>query len=419
MIKRAIFEPLKAHLQQKEITLIVGPRQAGKTTLMQLLKDDLDREKEPTLFLSLDSEEDKRFFDSQRSLIQKIEYTIGKKRGFVFLDEIQRKENAGLFLKGIYDMMLPYKFIISGSGSVELKEKVHESLAGRKRVFEVSTLSFEEFADFKLEYQYSDRLPAFFSLHPYRGKELLGEYLNFGGYPRVILAETIDEKKATIADIYKSYLEKDIALLLRIQKSQSLANLVRILASQTGNLVNISELSSTLELSMNTVSNYLWYLEKTFIIHKVTPYYKNIRKEITRMSTIYFIDLGLKNYAIGQFGSATSVFPQGYLFQNFVYNALRINLRSAISRINFWRTKDKAEVDFIINMPSEVIPVEVKYSVLKNPGTSRSFKSFLNKYHPSKAYIVHLGEKFEYVFNNTKIFFIPYYEAINTTKEIP
>jgi predicted AAA+ superfamily ATPase len=103
---------LKDHLSQKEISLIVGPRQAGKTTLMLLLKKHLEECGEKTLFLNLDIEADNRFFDSQDLLIRKIQLELGKGKGYVFFDEIQRKKSAGLFLKGLYDMGLPYKFII-------------------------------------------------------------------------------------------------------------------------------------------------------------------------------------------------------------------------------------------------------------------------------------------------------------------
>src|SRR3989344_4970420 len=265
MIKRDIYEPLKSHLEQKEISLIVGPRQAGKTTLMRLLKENLDKKNKKTLFLSLDMEADQFFFRSQGLLLQKIELEMGKEKGFVFIDEIQRKEDAGVFLKGIYDMDLPYKFVVSGSGSVELKEKVHESLVGRKRLFEIYPLSFEEFANYRLNYSYQDKLNDFLNLHKAEASKLLDEYLNFGGYPRVVLAQTIDEKRQIIADIYQSYLEKDIILLLNIVKAERFTHLVRILASQTGKLVNISELSNTLGIAAQTVKDYLWYLEKTFI----------------------------------------------------------------------------------------------------------------------------------------------------------
>lgn len=374
---------------------------------MRQLEDDLKKKGRRTLFLDLDREQDRPFFDSSARLIQRVQYEIGNKKGYVFIDEIQRKENAGLFLKGIYDMDLPYKFIVSGSGSLELKEKIHESLAGRKRVFELSTLSFEEFVSFKT----SRELKGFFDLYKELALQYLEEYLNFGGYPKVALETEISQKLYAIDEIYRSYLEKDISFLLNIQKTESLTHLVRILASQTGNLVNISELSNTLGIAVPTIKNYLWYLEKTFIIQRVTPYFRNIRKEIIKASTYYFADLGLKNYAANQFGNALATLSAGLLFENFVYNSLKEKVYLSPATIHFWRSKDKAEVDFVIDTGRHIIPVEVKYSHLRKPETSRSFKSFLEKYRPSKAFIVHLGEPMEDKFGKTKIFFIPFYNC--------
>lgn len=419
IIKRKIFFLIKEHLQEKDITLITGPRQVGKTTMMKQLEDELKKKGEKTLFLDLDREQDRPFFNSQERLIQRIVYEIGKEKGYVFIDEIQRKENAGVFLKGIYDMNLPYKFIVSGSGSLELKEKIHESLAGRKRIFELSTLNFDEFLDFKTEYKYTSQ---FFDLYKEKTLQYFEEYLNFGGYPRVVLESETSRKQAAVDEIYRSYLERDISILLNIQKTESLTQLVRILAAQAGNLVNITELSNTLGIAVPTVKEYLWYLEKTFILQRVTPFFKNIRKEITKASIYYFVDLGLKNYSLSQFGTATLVTPpQGFLFQNFVFNCLRDELRSKFSSatVHFWRTQDKAEVDFVINTGLEVIPIEAKYSNLKTPQTSRSFKSFISKYKPKKAFIVHLGDSHEPVeFEGTKIYLIPYHGISVISKDI-
>ncbi len=162
MIKRNLLEQLKGHLSKKEISLIVGPRQAGKTTLMLLLKEYLEKHGEKTLFLNLDIESDNRYFSTQDILIRKIQLELGRERGCVFIDEIQRKENAGLFLKGLYDMRTPYKFIVSGSGSLELKEKIHESLVGRKRLFDLNTISFEEFVNYTTGEKYHGSLQDFF-----------------------------------------------------------------------------------------------------------------------------------------------------------------------------------------------------------------------------------------------------------------
>ena len=181
-------------------------------------------------------------------------------------------------MKGLYDMSLPYKFIISGSGSVELKEKVHESLAGRKAMFEVCPVSFREFVNFKTEYKYSDRLADYFAIENTKTLNFLEEYLNFGGYPRVVTGSDLEEKKRIVAEIYGSYIEKDIAFLLKVEKLEAFGSLVKILASQTGKMINYSELSNTLGVSVATVKNYLWYLEKTFITEAVSPYFKKRKK---------------------------------------------------------------------------------------------------------------------------------------------
>ncbi len=411
MIKRKLFEELKSHVPKKEISFIVGPRQAGKTTLMLMLKDHLENKGATTLFLNLDIEQDKQFFSSQSKLIRKIELELGKKEGFVFIDEIQRKEDAGLFLKGIYDMNLPYKFIVSGSGSIELKEKIHESLVGRKRLFELSTVSFEEFVNFKTSCRYENRLTDFFSLETEKVHELLEEYLNFGGYPRIVMEEKLDEKLRLINEIYQSYIERDISYLLKIRKTDEFSNLVKIMAAQVGSLVNFSELTSTLGISVRTLKEYLWYLEKTFILKRINPYFKNVRKEITKSPIFYYYDLGLRNFASGNFGSLQD---KGFVFQNFVFNVLREKLRLSSSKICFWRTKDKAEIDFVVDYGRNLIPIEVKYKKLAEPKIPTSLRSFIKRYKPEKSLIINLSLDEVVVLNRTKIYILPFYKILES-----
>ena len=407
-IKRTIYDYIFDHLSAKEITLITGPRQAGKTTIMESLKSELDKKGEKTLFLSLDFEKDAPYFKSQISLVDKINLeTGGKDRIFVFIDEIQRKENAGLFLKGIYDMHVPHKFIVSGSGSLELKEKIHESLAGRKQIFEVNTLSFKEFVNFKTDYKYADRLSDYFKIEKGTAKKLLLEYLNYGGYPRVAIEETFAKKTSIINEIFQSYIEKDISYLLNVEKIDAFKNLIRILASQSGKLININELSATLGISVPTVKNYISYAEKTFIIRLVTPFYRNIRSEITKSPAVYFNDIGLRNFSIGQFGNIDYFDYAGFIFQNFVFNALYDKFKYGNSSVHFWRSKDGGEVDFIIDKGNEIIPAEVKASELKKPVITRSLRSFIEKYNPKEAWIINLSFNFETTYKNTKIKFMP------------
>lgn len=390
MIKRALFKDLKQHLDQKEISLIIGPRQAGKTTIMRSLEVYLQEQSKRTLFLNLDIEHDRQFFVSQDALVQKIRLEFGARAGFVFLDEIQRKENAGLFLKGLYDMGLPYKFIVSGSGSVELKEKIHESLAGRKRVFELTTITFAEFVHYKTEYRYEDHLQDFLRMDTIARRQFLNEYLAFGGYPRLILAETLADKQKMMDEIYQSYVEKDITALLGVKKTDDFTRLVRLLAHQIGNLISISELSSTLGISSKTVQQYLWYLAKTCITQRVTPYFTNARKEITKAPLFYFEDLGLRNFAAGEFGMPREG-ALGFIFENFVANILKEQLRWAGAEIHFWRSKDGAEVDFIVVKGNTVIPIEVKYKALKKLEITKSLRSFITKYRPADVWLINLA----------------------------
>jgi predicted AAA+ superfamily ATPase len=412
IIKRDLFEEIKNHLSAKEISLIIGPRQVGKTTLMLLLKEYLEKKGEKTLFLNLDVEADKQYFVSQEALIRKINLEFGKEKGYVFIDEIQRKENAGLFLKGIYDLNLPYKFIVSGSGSLDLKEKIHESLVGRKRMFELYPISFKEFVNFKTNYRYEESLEEFFEVEKVKTERLLNEYLNFGGYPRVVLEEKLSEKVRIIDEIYRSYLDKDVSYLIKSEKVDVYSSLIKVLAGQIGRLINYSELSSTLGISLQTLKNYLWYAEKTFIIHRLTPYFRNVRKEITKSPVIYFYDLGLRNYALGLFGKVEFSPDIGFLFQNFVFNIIKEKFRFTGASVHFWRTKDKAEVDFVIDFGKEIIPIEAKYKKLKEPTVGRSLRSFVEKYHPKEAWVINLALEYEVKVGQTIIKFLPFYRLL-------
>ena len=408
MIKRELLKSLREHLQKKEISLIIGTRQSGKTTIMMLLKEELDRKGEPTLFLNLDIEEDARFFTSQSLLKKKIELELGRGGGFVFIDEIQRKIDAGLFLKGLYDMNLPYKLIVTGSGSLELKEKIHESLLGRKRLFELSTISFPEFVNYVTNYKYENELDKFFSLEKGRTGEYLLEYLNFGGYPRVILEEKQRDKHLIIDEIFRSYIEKDISYLLKVEKIEAFKSMVILLSSQTGQLVNLSEISNSIGTSAITLANYIRYGEGTFIFKKLTPFFRNIRKEISKSAKIYFNDLGFRNYSIGKFGLLSDPADFGAVFENFVHLILKEKISNSPFKLHFWRTKDKAEVDFILNISEKIIPFEVKFNAKGK--ISRSFRNFLSRYVPPKAYIVTSNYENKIVIGNTDVEFIPFWQ---------
>ncbi len=412
MIKRDIYESIKNHLTAREITVLVGARQVGKTTLLKLLEKELKQSGSRTLFLNLDYEPHLSYVTSQQQLLAKIELEFGSEKGYVIIDEIQRKENAGIFLKGIYDLDVPYKFIVSGSGSLELKEKIQESLAGRKRLFEIYPVSFREFINYKTDYKYENKLASYFSIEKGARDRLFEEYINFGGYPRIIIEPLQDEKNQIINEIFRSYVERDIVYLLNIGRTDAFVNLVKILAADAGKLLNYASVASRLHISMQTLKKYIWYLEKTFVVNLMTPYHCNYKKEISKSPQVYFNDLGMLNYSRGTYGIVEAQQYHGFLFQNFVHGLLCDLIKDYSDKIYFWRTADKAEVDFILERAGEVIPVEVKHKRLNNTTVPRSLRSFIDKYSPKKAWIVNLDYEAVIKIGNSEVEFMPYYRLV-------
>lgn len=417
-IFRQVYFQLLQHLDKQEITLLLGPRQAGKTTLIKKLQEELKQKNQPTLLLNLDIIEDRYFFTSQHTLLDFIEKKAGKKV-YVFIDEISRLEDAGLFLKGLYDLGSKHKFVVTGSGSLELKEEVIEPLTGRKKTFYCFPLSFTEFAAYKLgvssktwDQIYSD-VTKILITQPFVRQRITNEYLNFGGYPRVALATTEQEKTEILREIYTSYLEKDIGLLLKVEKEYAFGNLVKVLASQVGNLVNRAELASTLGLTEKTIERYLYLLEKTFVIQLTRPFYRNVRKELIKSPKVYFVDLGFL-YIAQEILPTIQRQPAGNVFENACL--LRLNELDLLKPPRFWRTKSGAEVDFVITDPKKgkTIPIEVKTSPKETLG--KSLISFIKNYRPEKGFIYfqsNQGKGSHKMYQKTSINFVPYHSLLD------
>ncbi len=409
MIIREIENKINESLKKQEVTIVAGARQVGKTTLLKHIISKLKGRGEKVLYLNLDIEEDSKYFASQQLLINKIALENGEGASYVFIDEIQQKEDAGRFLKGIFDMNLPYKFVVTGSGSLELKEKIGEALTGRKHLIEMYPVSFSEFINYKTRYKYKNKLELFFEIETEKTRLLLNEYLTFGGYPAVITANSTNEKREIMNEIFNSYITRDITYLLGVRAPDKFIKLIQLLAVYQGSIINYSQLAQETGLRTETLKTYLWYAEQTFIIKTVRPYFTNGRKEITKSPVIYFNDLGMCNFSKGMYGTA-SASNSGMTFQNFIYLILRKHDTEGLAKVNYWRSKDKAEVDFILHHETEIIPVEVKYSDIKRATVSRSFRSFINAYSPKTGYIVTPGYRDEITIGKTQVRFLPFWK---------
>jgi len=409
MIQRNIKKVILNSLSYKEISIIIGARQIGKTTVLKQIITDLKQQGQKTLYFNLDIEANKRYFVSQELLLEKIKLEVGIEKAYIFIDEIQQKTDAGLFLKGIYDMDLPYKFVVTGSGSLELKEKVGEALTGRKFLIQMYPVTYEEFVNYKTDYKYENKLEAFFRIEEAKTTMLLDEYLLYGGYPAVITADTIQRKLEIMNEIFTAYLTKDISFLLKLRQPDKFVKLIKLLAVLSGTIVNYSQLSQDTGLKLATLKTYLWYAEQTYIVRLITPFFKNKKKELTKSPTVYFNDTGMLHFLQNNFNLNAN---DGYTFQNFVFILLRDRFETTLSKIQFWRTKDKAEVDFIVHQGHENIPVEVKSIRQQQARITRSLRSFINRYKPSKAYVINLEQDSQMKIENTKIMFMPFWKLL-------
>lgn len=393
IVPREIFQPLLHHLKEEEITIILGARQVGKTTLLRELKEHLQANNiarpEEIQMLNLDLMSDLELLSSQKNFIRFLQAKrVDNRRLYIFVDEVQRLESPGTFFKGIYDLRWPVKFVLTGSSSLEIKAKVQEPLTGRKRIFTVHPFSFREFIQDPALSKALDQ-KEWDSHHLNLLLEKLYEYLVYGGYPRVAVEPRLDQKYQILQEIYSSYIEKDIAGLLKIRRSLQFSRLVSLLASQVGQLVNVAEISNTLDLKQKTIHGYLRALEQTFVCGLVRPFFRNIRKELTKMPKIYFWDNGLRNLPLEAFRSFEQREDRGNLLENFVFSYL---MRKTPNRVRYWRTKDKSEVDFVLEHPQgDIVPIEVKAQILKRPELPRSLVNFIRRYKPRRAILVNLG----------------------------
>lgn len=400
VVERQIKKEILSWMEREEIIVITGARQTGKSVLLyQLIYDHLLPKTENIHYFNLDIPRHRRFFDHPDSLVELI--TKSRKKSYVFIDEVQRLKEPGLFLKGLYDLHLPVKLIVSGSSALELKSKVHEALTGRKMIFHLNPFNLRELSSAlfpKRSFtQILDDKIAF--------KEVINHYLIYGGYPAVAMAKKHRVKERLLEEIFLSYLEKDVKDFLKVENETAFRNLIKILASQIGNLANKEELSNSLGIHKNTLENYLFYLEQTFVVDLVRPFYKNPRKELLKSPKIYFRDLGLRNFATGGFGDFDFRPDKGALFENFAYLCLKED-RGPFVPIHFWRTKAGAEVDFVIVPKLSPIPFEAKAASLKEFKISKSLRNFLRAYRPPRAYYLNLSLGGEYTTEGTRISFL-------------
>jgi predicted AAA+ superfamily ATPase len=291
----------------------------------------------------------------------------GQERIIVFIDEIQYLANPSQFLKLIADHHKTIKLIVSGSSSFAIKSKFTDSLVGRTVNFEIFNLSFKEFLLFK-RISFEDGLP-------YTDKKidelraLFREYVLYGGYPRIVLTPEIEKKEKYLQQIIDTYVKKDIRNLAGVKDIDKFNKLLEALASQSGQILNVEELSNTTKIAKQTINKYLFILENTYILKMVRPFSRNLRSELFKLPKIYFYDTGLMQL-LWLKGLQKEVI--GNVFETGIF--VELVKKYSQDAVFYWRTKDRKEIDFILRIKDAILPIEVKLNFEQfNPLAIRYF----------------------------------------------
>lgn len=348
MLERAIFNNLVQHLPLQEVTVITGMRRTGKTTALQFMLQQVSHENK--LYLDLERLEYRKIFmrnsfSEMQADLEFLGYNFSK-AGVIAIDEAQLVPEVVSFIKYYHDHHL-VKFIITGSSSFYLKNKITESLAGRKRIFEIFPLDFIEFLRFKgadpaplQNARLANYRPIVFSQY----QSWYEEYLRYGGFPQIVLADQRERKEQMLKDILNSYLELDVKILSDYSVIDDLYRLVTLMSSRIGNKLDYQKIGILMGISRHKIKEYIQLFQSTYFLHLIPPFAKNPDRSIALQPKLYVADNGLVN----QLAQVSS----GAMFENAIANQL---LR--LGKVQYFQQKSGQEIDFILD---ETIAVEVK-----------------------------------------------------------
>lgn len=410
-IDRKLEKIIEPYLKRKEVLAVVGPRQAGKTTILKRIQLKFEKNAKKVRFITFEDRSELAIFNDNvedfREMIS--DYDV------VIIDEFQLGQEGGQKLKYLFDTT-SIKFIISGSSSFEIKHQTGKYMVGRMLNFDLFPLSFREYLSFKKP-EYHNMLvrkQSYDDIFRFESKNGFGQEINnqlaselekfvvFGGYPAVVLSETEEEKKKTLEAIVENYLLRDIKNLLGLITDDELMKIGKFLATQIGSLVVYEELCNASGLNYKEVLKHLNILEKTYIIKLLKPFYRNKRTELVKSPKSFFVDLGMRNCLLADFRKLSERNDFGSVMENYAHVVMS---EIFSEEIKFWRTKNKAEVDFVIEREGNVYPIEVKYTSKRIVG--KSFYSFVDKFKPKIGIILtkdYLGEE---MIGGTLVKFIP------------
>lgn len=358
MYNREILNSLKRWWTNKEIIILFGARQVGKSTLLEMLSEQYAE------MIILNCEQPVISDILQSKDINRIQ-ALFENNKIVAFDEAQEIPEIGKILKLLYDdKRIQQKLIATGSSSFELANKTGEPLTGRNIKFRMFPLSLAEIS----------RNKGYLNV-----AEILDELIVFGSYPGVIDLP-VSEKKRKLLDLTGDYLFKDIYKFEQVRSPEVLRKLLKAIALQVGNLVSIPELANLTGVSVITTERYLDLLEKSFVIFRLGSYSNNLRNELKKSRKYYFYDNGIRNAVLNNFVSINERTDVGALWENFCVSEYlkKTENRGILSNLYFWRTYDGAEIDLIEERDGKLYAFEFKWNASKKAVIPASFKENYN-----------------------------------------
>lgn len=356
MITRIVAQQINDLFGKGKAIIIMGARQVGKSTLLNMMLSS----REDVLWLNGDDLDVQALFAQMTST--RLRAIIANK-AFVVIDEAQRIPDIGLRLKLITDQIPDVQLIATGSSSFELASKVNEPLTGRKRVFQIFPLSFDELC------QHTSLLDEL-RMIPHR--------MVYGYYPEVVTSP--GDEVATLKELTDSYLYRDVLSLDKVAKSDKLIALLKALAYQIGSQVSYNEVGQLIGIDPKTVERYVDILEKSFVIFRLNSFARNLRNELKTSRKIYFWDLGIRNTLIGNLSPLENRTDAGALWENYVIaERLKCNAYTgSLAQSYFWRTKAQQEIDYIEDVDGMIRAFEFKWNTKK--ALTKCPDSFLSAY---------------------------------------
>ncbi len=421
-IKRLLFDEIKKWIGRKEIIAIRGPRQSGKTTLLKILSewlaDDRDIDENHIIYITFeDRGQLDAFSQNPNDFMERL--VKDKKTHYVLLDEAQYCPDLGQKLKLVYDLFDNVKLVITGSSSLELKNQTGKYLVGRLLEFDLMPLNFYEYLNYadeglaRMYLQWHERVMALISEGrdfdikkdpDILAKEMLKHldtFVTFGGYPAVVAADGKDEKEMLLRNMLNNYIDKDIVSFLQITDTIKFRKLVTAIAASDGSMIKMEELATQIGSYFKELSKLIDVLEQTYVIRRISPYHKNLLTELKKARKTYFVDIGLRNALIENFSSLENRPDAGVLAENFILNEIFEH-----SKVHFWRTTAKTEVDFVAEGKS-LLPIEAKFQHFANAKVNKSLYGFLGEYKPAEALMITRDFWGERSFKQSKIKFVP------------